>query len=196
MPAPSFPFDPATDTEVLADKPVTQEVGRKLRDDGYAKVPDCIVTQETDPTKVLRPDGSGGAVWTPGGGAVSALSTMFSAGTQASPVSVLTFPANYKYVGNLVVESVDAATGLTLQGKAVIPIILDMSGTPEFTYISPQAGRTVMNAASRTTHVYDLTGSTSFGTVVVIASATGIDATWTGNTEALKFSFSGVSQPT
>jgi len=63
MPAPSFPFDPVSDAEITAGKPAKQSQGRRLRDDGYAKLPDCGVTQETDTTLVLKPDGSGGVEW-------------------------------------------------------------------------------------------------------------------------------------
>lgn len=63
MPAPAYPHTPLSDADLTAKKPITQAMMRRLRDDGWCKIDDAAVTQETDTTKRLAPDGAGGTAW-------------------------------------------------------------------------------------------------------------------------------------
>jgi hypothetical protein len=58
-----LPFAPTTNTELTAGLPITQDIMRRLRDDGYSKLPDSGQTNETDTSKSLAPDGAGGVQW-------------------------------------------------------------------------------------------------------------------------------------
>lgn len=57
------PFNPTTNSELTSGLPITQDIMRRLRDDGYTKLPDSGQTNETDTSKSLAPDGAGGVVW-------------------------------------------------------------------------------------------------------------------------------------
>ncbi len=67
MPAPAFPFNPLSDSELSIKKPITQSMMRRLRDDSWIKLPDAGVTEELDTSKSLKPDGAGGTMWGIGG---------------------------------------------------------------------------------------------------------------------------------
>lgn len=78
------PFSPTTNTELTTGKPITQDVMRRLRDDGYSKLPDSAQTNETDQNKVLAPDGAGGVHWKLANSSVPSFIGTFGANTSIS----------------------------------------------------------------------------------------------------------------
>jgi hypothetical protein len=176
--------DPPTDAELSVGKGIRASHLRQIRDFGRAYLPDCVDTTETDPTKVLRPDGSGGAQWTDGGGLYTdGGGTTYSAATQSSAVTVIALPTG-KYHGHLVVDSVDSG-GSSLYAKAVIPCIIDTVGQ-KFIFVASEGRVTQFNTGSKTTTL------SGYGTVTLNPTTTGVDATWTGNSQYLRFFFAGM----
>ena len=56
-------FSAIDDTEVDAESPITETLITRLRDNSYWIDAGTRKTTETDSTKVLKPDGSGGVLW-------------------------------------------------------------------------------------------------------------------------------------
>jgi len=61
-------FSAIDDSEVDAESPITETLITRLRDNSYWIDAGTRKTTETDTTKVLKPDGSGGVQWSAGGG--------------------------------------------------------------------------------------------------------------------------------
>ena len=61
-------FSAIDDTEVDAESPITETLVTRMRDNSYWIDAGTRRTTETDTSKVLKPDGSGGVQWGAGGG--------------------------------------------------------------------------------------------------------------------------------
>ena len=100
-------FSPVDDGEIDAESPMTETLMKRNRDNSYWIDAGTRKTTETDTSKVLKPDGSGGVEWGSGGGA----------GTHASDVSTgmaaevsISVPSSTK----MVLGDASAESGLVL----------------------------------------------------------------------------------
>ncbi len=118
MPAPAFPFNPLSDSELSIKKPITQSMMRRLRDDSWIKLPDAGVTEELDTSKSLKPDGAGGTMWGIGG---MTASQDASSNTGADSSADVTLPGGTVSLINFTgVVGNGASTDSLVQGSIVV----------------------------------------------------------------------------
>ena len=77
-------FSAIDDSEVDAESPITETLITRLRDNSYWIDAGTRKTTETDSTKVLKPDGSGGVEWGAGTTATTNGSGSYTSATAAS----------------------------------------------------------------------------------------------------------------
>ncbi len=133
---PTFPFSPLSDAALTIKKPITQSMMRRLRDDGYAKLPECGVTEELSTGKSLRPDGAGGVEWGDAGTWQDDTSA-HSASVGNSFADVLV-PMTGTSTVHFIAQSEDGPIfGVALFAAGVLVVCMVFGDTP-YTFVSDQ----------------------------------------------------------
>lgn len=180
------PFNPTTNSELTSGLPITQDIMRRLRDDGYTKIPDSGQTNELSTLKRLAPDGAGGVQWVPGSVPVFSNNGVKSA-PQASPQTIIGGLPAGRHLLTLVSHRVNGA-GTVSQGSNSIQVILNNTGSPVFEVVFNQgelgnAGwyPPFYNVASFESQLGKGTGT--IGNITWTATSGGVTATWTNDSE-------------
>ena len=181
------------DALIALKKPITYVIGRQLRDNPIAiaegavgaprvVVPTALSTAETDPSKVLGANGSGGLSFRNAASPVSQLNGHREAPQASAQPVIGSLPAGRHYLRLYTVRTNLAGTSFI--GGSFVDVILNTTGTPTFEFAagSIYTSGTIPVANVATVAIIAGGGGGTTATVTFTATSTGVTATWTNDT--------------